>query len=64
MMITYIHCKMLNYCDRGIRLFLENRGLSFNDFVANGYPVEIARTWNDLMVNRLIKIVEAENGNR
>ena len=64
MMIEYRHCKALDYCDPGIKMFLENRGLSYNDFVVNGIPVEQAREWKDLMVDRLIELVEAELGDR
>lgn len=61
MRLLYKHCKALRYCDRGIKAFMEAKGIDYADFVANGVPAEVARSWNDLMVNRALELAERES---
>lgn len=60
MKLLYRHCKALNYCDKGIKAFMEAKGIAYTDFVANGVPAEVARSWKDLMVDRALEVAERE----
>ena len=59
--LLYKDCKALKYCDNGIEAFLKRKGISMVDFVANGVPESIARSWNDVMVNRVLDYAKREN---
>lgn len=60
MIITLSHCRNLNYCSEGIRLFFKIHKLDFMDFVRNGIDEKILLDTNDSMAKQVVE--EAKNG--
>jgi hypothetical protein len=63
MKLLYRHCKALGYCDQGLVEFARLKGIDYDDFVANGIPVELAKSWKDVMVDRALALAESEAQN-
>lgn len=53
--ITIGMCREAGFCGKGVKKFMDARGLDFAKFLKDGIPVEEAAKMNDAMVNKIIE---------
>ena len=47
--VTVRHIRAAKFCSRGARQWFARHGLDFNEFVVNGYPVEVIENTGDAL---------------
>ncbi len=55
LIVTAADVKAAGFCiTPGLKVFLEDRGLSFKDFIRDGLPAEVLLTFNDAHADRAV----------
>lgn len=54
------HIRTAGYCSSGARRWFQQQGLSWQDFLANGLPVEFLDTLDDHMANEVARIARED----
>ena len=47
-------------CSSGSKMFLERKGINFNDFLVNGIDIELLRSFNSPHGNKVIRYKESQ----
>lgn len=54
------HIRAANLCTRGARHWFEQKGLSWQEFLAEGLPADQVRALNDPLADRVIAAAEKD----
>jgi hypothetical protein len=55
--VTLQDMRLIKYCARGSRKFAIKHGLSWQDFITNGIPLDKLESTNDAMALKLVEII-------
>lgn len=58
--VTVAHLRMAGMCARQPRQWMVSHGLSWSEFITNGYPATVLLNTGDDIVNRVIAIALAD----
>lgn len=58
--VTMRHVRKAGMCSRGVRDFVTSKGYSWDEFLRVGAPLDLVRTVDDAMVQKVADIAEAE----
>lgn len=61
MIVTMEHCRKAKMCRRGVKAFIESKGLDWNEFRKKGLPLDEIEKTGDAMALKVCEIVK--NGN-
>jgi len=63
--VQHRHGRALRYCNRGMRAWCQKQGISWSDFLRNGFPAQVFEATNDPQAMKMVELArnEIEGGN-
>lgn len=58
--VTLAHCRRLNYCARGMRIFCERHELDWQQFRKHGLPASLIEGTGDAMATAAAQLARQE----